>query len=180
MKSIREEYETLGVDQYYETQSAKYSNPHLDQVRQLLSQNENKIDYSKILDLACGHGEVSQFIKEKGYNNFTGCDPYTWREFQIKLKSNCLRYSFEDIIRGKLEGKFSSIICSFAMHLCPEKQLYPLVNHLSTLSTQLIIITPHKRPVLENLDGVRLDFEDFCLTPKGKKVRLKAYSLSSY
>jgi hypothetical protein len=41
----------------------------------------------------------------------------------------------------------------------------------------LIVITPHKRPELENLNGISLDFEDFTLTERGKKVRLKAYRI---
>jgi hypothetical protein len=39
-----------------------------------------------------------------------------------------------------------------------------------------VIITPHKRPALENLAQVQLDFEDFALTKRGKKVKLKSYS----
>jgi len=61
------------------------------------------------------------------------------------------------------------------MHLCPEKQLYPLAYQLFQCSPQLVIITPHKRPQLEKLDGVNLDFDDFTLTQKGKKVFLKSY-----
>jgi hypothetical protein len=71
---------------------------------------------------------------------------------------------------------FSSIICSFAMHLCDEKQLYPLVNQLFTYSENIIIITPHKRPALETLTNVTLNFDDFVLTERGKKVFLKSYS----
>ncbi len=74
-----------------------------------------------------------------------------------------------------MEGIFSSIICSFAMHLCPEQDLFALVSQLFSHSGNIIIITPHKRPVLEELDGVELEFEDFVLTEIGKKVRLKSY-----
>jgi hypothetical protein len=61
------------------------------------------------------------------------------------------------------------------MHLCPEKQLYPLTQKLFCLSPQITIITPHKRPALEKITGITLEFEDHTLTMKGKKVFLKAY-----
>ncbi len=62
------------------------------------------------------------------------------------------------------------------MHLCPQEQLYPLAHQLLALSPNLIIITPHKRPQLENIQGIKLSFEDFVLTERGKKVRLKSYT----
>jgi hypothetical protein len=61
------------------------------------------------------------------------------------------------------------------MHLCPEKQLYPLVIKLFAHTKSLVIITPHKRPALETLTGVELDFTDFVLTKRGKKVQLKHF-----
>jgi 2-polyprenyl-3-methyl-5-hydroxy-6-metoxy-1,4-benzoquinol methylase len=32
----------------------------------------------RILDLACGNGEVTLPLKSMGYNNLTGIDPYTF------------------------------------------------------------------------------------------------------
>ena len=176
MKPIRHQYEDLGVDGYYSKHAAQYSNPHVLQIRDLLIKNESRIDFRQILDLSCGHGEVSQVIKGLGYKNFMGSDPYTFKSYIKKLKAPCFQWSFKDIIKGQLTGKYSSIICSFAMHLCPEKQLYPLTHQIFQHCNQLVIITPHKRPQLEKLDGIQLNFEDYSLTAKGKKVRLKSYS----
>jgi hypothetical protein len=39
----------------------------------------------------------------------------------------------------------------------------------------LVIITPHKRPELEKLQGIELLWEDAVETARGKKVRMKAY-----
>ena len=86
-----------------------------------------------------------------------------------------MSFDFSDVIQGKLTGDFSSVICSFAMHLCPQDELFLLSYYLLEISPQIVIITPHKRPALEKLDGVELDFEDFVLTKRAKKVRLKAY-----
>ncbi len=98
---------------------------------------------------------------------------------------DCLTFSFDDVIKGKLfdaigNAFFTSIICSFAMHLCPEKKLYALVQQLFRHSDNIVIITPHKRPQLEDLTGIELLFEDFTLTDRSKKVFLKSYILRGY
>ncbi len=176
MKDIRNHYSQLGVEEFYRTHGHDYENPHFPQIKALLEQNAYRIDYSNVLDFCCGSGEVSRVLTDLGFDNSIGCDPFTAEAYQRSTQKTCLTYNFEDVIRGQLTGNFSAIICSFAMHLCPHKQLYPLVYQLFRLSSQLIIITPHKRPALETLDGVNLGFEDFALTERGKKVRLKGYA----
>ncbi|MEM9823643.1 MAG: hypothetical protein AAF985_21335 [Bacteroidota bacterium] len=174
-KAIRKQYEQLGVEAYYKQYGALYENPHFPFVRQLLIQNQERINYQKALDFCCGGGEVALVLQELGFPDTVGCDPFTQAAFYKNLGRKALSYSFEEVIRGQLSGSWTSIICSFAMHLCPEKQLYPLVFQLFQCSPQLVILTPHKRPQLEKLDGVRLELTDFCFTPKGKKVFLKSY-----
>ncbi len=174
-KAIRNQYSELGVEAYYEQHGADYENPHFEQIKALLHQNQEKIDYTHVLDLCCGSGEVSEVVLELGAKQVTGLDPFTGIAFKRRIGQEALSLSFQDIIRGKLEGQFSSIICSFAMHLCPEKQLYPLVMQLFQHASQLVILTPHKRPDLSALDDVHLAFEDFALTERGKKVRLMSY-----
>ncbi|MEM9918132.1 MAG: class I SAM-dependent methyltransferase [Bacteroidota bacterium] len=177
-KAIRKQYEELGVDKFYRRHGAAYENPHFPYIRQLLLQNKERIDFSRILDFCCGGGEVSRVALELGAEQLTASDPFTAAAFRKHIGQPCLKWSFEDVIRGKMEGAFSAIICSFAMHLCEPKQLYPLTHALLAHSPLLVIITPHKRPPLEDLDGIALAFEDFVLTAeKGKKVRLKAYCL---
>ena len=178
MDAIRNQYQDLGVDAYYEQHGSVYENPHFQYIKTLLLQNETRIGYSNILDLCCGGGEVSMIVQTLGYQDFVGCDPFTTAAFERNLNQKAINLSFEDIIKGKLEGQYSAIICSFAMHLCPEKQLFSLAFELFQHTQMLVIITPHKRPELENLSGITLDFEDFTLTERGKKVRLKAYKMS--
>ena len=169
----------MGVESFYKNNGDTYQNPHYRYIKKLLLQNEARIDYRNILDFCCGSGEVSQVIDEIGFKNSTGCDPYTQKAYSLRMKKPCLGYSFEEVIKGKLPKKhYSSIICSFAMHLCDEKQLYPLTQRLFDCTKQIVIITPHKRPVLDELDGVVKTFEDFVLTARGKKVRLMAYEQS--
>lgn len=178
LDAIRNQYQELGVDAYYEQHGSVYENPHFRYIETLLQQNETRIDYGTTLDLCCGGGEVSMAIQTLGYQGFVGCDPFTTAAFERNLNQKAINLSFDDILKGKLEGRYSTIICSFAMHLCPEKQLFSLAFELLQHTQTLVIITPHKRPELEKLNGIILDFEDFTLTERGKKVRLKAYKLS--
>lgn len=175
MKHIRKLYEQLGVEKYYKDYGDQYQNPHSQQIEELIIANKGRLDYESVLDFCAGGGEISWILKELGYSNFTGSDPYTYQLYKKNLAQQCYRWSFEDVIKGKLEGNYSSIICSFAMHLCEEQKLYPLVVQLFQHSKSLVILTPHKRPELETMNGVELDFVDYALTAKGKKVFLKHY-----
>ncbi len=174
-KGIRDKYQEQGVEGYYLDHGAGYENPHFAQIEQLLLQNEKRIDYRKVLDLSCGSGEVSVVLQELGFSETEACDPYTQEAYQARLGKSCYSWSFEDIVKGVLGSEYSAVICSFAMHLCPEDLLFSLTYQLFQHTELLVIITPHKRPELEKLEGVTLVFEDYALTPKGKKVRLKAY-----
>jgi SAM-dependent methyltransferase len=175
MQPVRKQYEQFGVAGYYADHADEYTNPHFQQVEALLIRNRERIDFRKILDLSCGHGEVSGVVQQLGYGDFVGSDPFTFEFYQQKLSAECKRWSFADIIKGEMTGEYSSVVCSFAMHLCPTDDLFLLVHQIFEHCSQLVIITPHKRPLLENLAGVALSCEDFSLTKRGKKVRLKVY-----
>lgn len=175
MKPIRNLYEQLGVEKYYREYGSQYTNPHLEQVHELLINNSNRLDYSSILDFCAGGGEVSMILKDMGFDNTTASDPFTQLLYKKNLNKKCHNWSFDTVIKGQLKGNYSCIISSFAMHLCEEEKLYPLVLALFQHTSSLVIITPHKRPQLENLQGVLLDYTDFVLTEKGKKVFLKHY-----
>ncbi|KAK3283741.1 hypothetical protein CYMTET_8575 [Cymbomonas tetramitiformis] len=88
----------------------------------------------------------------------------------------CWKYSFEDIIDGcffysrepdersmkvdphvpipseqnpEAGHKFDVSICSYAMHLASDEKLPCVAMNLATVTKLLIIITPHKRPILD-------------------------------
>lgn len=176
MKSIRSGYENLGVEGFYKKSGDTYTNPHEEHIVALLKKNAHRIDYEKVLDFCCGSGEVTTVLQQMGFNHTTGSDPYTRKAFKKRTGKTALSLTFDDVIRQGLDQSYSSVICSFAMHLCPVEKLYPLSLQIFQFTKQLIIITPHKRPVLEKLDGVQLDFIDNVLTFKGKEIRLKSYS----
>ena len=192
-KAIRTQYEEKGVDAFYKAHADVYENPHFPYIKTLLQQNEHRIDYSRVFDFCSGGGEVTLVLSEKYGDNkeeckkrFVGCDPFTFKLYEKNTGCKCFSLNFEDVLKGKwirsnnrdtpsVQEPFSAIICSFAMHLCPEKLLYPLVTQLFLHAPNIVIITPHKRPELEKLSGVKLLFDDFTLTERGKKVFLKSY-----
>lgn len=175
MKPIRKEYEDLGVDGFYKKSGWHYTNPHEPQIAILLEQNKSNINYEKTLDFCCGSGEVTASLAEMGFENTTGSDPYTRQAFKKRTGKKALSLSFDEVIRKGLPEKYTAVIASFALHLCPPEKLFPLAMQIFESTTQLVVITPHKRPELEKLDGINLILTDQTPTPKGKQVRLKIY-----
>jgi len=72
--------------------------------------------------------------------------------------------TFEDVAAGALAGRhYTLTVCSFALHLADVSRLPLLAWQLATVSDALLIVTPHKRPVLrpewgwELVDEVLID-----------------------
>ena len=181
MAHIRHSYEDLGVDEYYRHHGDQYHNPHVKQVRELVIRGEKILKYDRTLDLCCGAGEVSGALIDLGYLNVVGSDPFTYRAYERELSRPCLKYSFDDLIRGALANQqYSCIISSFAMHLCPKDKLYGLTYALFRCTEKVAIITPHKRPQLEHLSGVHLMAKDVAFTSRGKRITLKVYEMPDH
>ena len=177
MKSIRPLYDEHGVDGYYRDHAAAYENPHFPEIKTLLECNLHRLDTRHALDFGCGGGEVTRVLQSVGASRVTGCDPYTFDLYTQQTACPCLQLSFKDVIKTGLPGRYSVIISSFALHLCPAKDLFLLTWNLLQAAPLLVVLTPHKRPELELLPGIGLAWEDFALTSRGKKVRCKAYRL---
>ncbi len=170
MKAVRNEYAKLGVENYYLKHSKDYLNPHEKIIKKLLLLAEDKkLIGKKVLDLACGSGEVTLTIKEYGHE-ITGLDPYTFEYYYKKTANKVLNLSFKDIVLGKLNEKFDTIICSFALHLCHVSMLPNLLWKLSEISDTLIVITPHKRPNCDMISSWVL-VEEIIL----ERVRMRVY-----
>ncbi|CAD7935921.1 unnamed protein product [Amoebophrya sp. A120] len=95
------------------------------------------------------------------------------KQGQASRVQRCLPLSFQDILQGKLalvtssfgsgaessvdnsraaadlNNNFDLIVCSYALHLCPQDQLPMVALLLSDVAKFLLIVTPHKRPVLK-------------------------------
>lgn len=176
MNSIRPLYDEYGAEGYYRDHAAGYENPHFPEIRALLERNMARFECSNVLDFAAGGGEVTQVLQAQGISTVTGCDPFTHSLYEQHTGLPCLRLSFRDVVREGLPGTFSLVVSSFALHLCPAKDLFSLTWNLLQAAPLLVVITPHKRPELENLAGIQLLWEDFVCTERGKKVRMKAYA----
>lgn len=173
---IRPLYDEYGAEGYYQAFSEQYENPHLPQIQALLERNFERFDCSgTVLDFAAGGGEVASTLQGLGAKDLLGCDPFTHALFEKKTGLPCLRHSFKAVICDGLPARYSLIISSFALHLCPQKDLFSLTWQLLQAAPLLVVITPHKRPELEKIAGIQLLWEDAVETDRGKKVRMKAY-----
>ncbi|MFM8485986.1 MAG: hypothetical protein ACKOCH_06595 [Bacteroidota bacterium] len=177
-RSIRPLYDQYGAEGYYQSQSDLYENPHLPLIERLLEQNNHRLDLKgKVLDFAAGGGEVTRALVRMGVREIEGSDPFTWSLYEKNTGLTCHRFSFMDVVKNGLGGTYSTIISSFAMHLCPQKDLFSLTWNLFQAAPLLVIITPHKRPELELLPGIELLWQDITEDDRGKKVRMKAYRM---
>jgi len=130
---------------------------------------------TRILDLACGSGEITSVFRGRGFENVTGVDPFTGPAFLRRTGLQALPRDFVDISKGVLDDRsFDTIFCSFALHLA-EPGLLPQVCHrLAAISPLLVILTPHKRPDIKPAWGWRLIEEVL-----DSRVRLRQYERSA-
>jgi SAM-dependent methyltransferase len=150
--SIRAGYEQVGVDEFYRRHGATYRNPHEPALGAALGQAVAcwRPDLGAVLDLACGSGEAAIALESLGAAPVTGCDPATGAAWQARMGRPCLPHAFADIAAGALAGtRWSLVVCSFALHLCPPSRLPGVLWALAGCTERLWIITPHKRPQLK-------------------------------
>lgn len=141
-QKIRPLYDLHGPEGYYREFADEYENPHLPEIQALLERNIERLDCSgTVLDFAAGGGEVSSALQGLGAKNVLGCDPFTHALFEQKTGLPCLQLSFKEVVREGLPGQYSLIISSFALHLCPLKDLFSLSWNLLQAAPILVIIT---------------------------------------
>lgn len=146
---IRNEYVKKGVDGFYRENASTYENPHEAIIHSHLIHLERNgfIKNTSLLDLCCGTGQVSNFLKKRGYRKISGCDPYTNLEYTKRTGLKAFNFDFMKISCGALKGqKYDYVICSFALHLCPISILPNVLYALSEVAEKLIVISPHKKP----------------------------------
>ena len=168
--SIRSIYESIGVEAFYSS-GMKYENPHAREVEALLRNNSAILPLENVLDLACGTGLVTSFLKTLGHCA-TGLDPFLNVEYTTRTGRPCYRMSFKDIVNDGLPQEFSCIICSFALHLCKHSMLPDLLWRLSERSNTLVVISPTKFPIIGNPE-----VENFCSTANNKRIQFRSYNL---
>jgi SAM-dependent methyltransferase len=149
--SIRGHYQAEGVAGFYRGHGAAYRNPHEPAVAEALRLAVQRWgpDLSAVLDLACGSGEATLVLRSLGAGRIEGADPYTGAAYAQRTGLIAEPWSFADIEAGALAGRrWSLIVCSYALHLAEESRLPGLAWRLAEAADALLVITPHKRPVL--------------------------------
>lgn len=172
-EAIRHQYEELGAQAFYEQHGAAYRNPHEAAIGAVLRAvvPEWQLELVRVLDLACGSGEVTLVLRELGAGSIDGADPYTGAAYLARTGQAAEPFSFEAIAAGALAGRsYSLIVCSFALHLLPISRLPELLFRLAELAPQLLILTPHKRPELKPAWGWTLTQETVL-----ERVRARLY-----
>lgn len=148
-KHIRTAYEKYGVKAFYQNFGDSYRNPHEAIIFKIIDRiNSNyQFDFKKVLDLAAGSGEVTLVLKKLGYTNVDGIEPYTFNAYFERTGKGAEEYSFEDIEKGGIsKRRYTTIVCSFALHLAQPSRLPMLSYQLSRIAPSLLVITPHKKP----------------------------------
>jgi SAM-dependent methyltransferase len=149
--SIRGKYEQHGAGGCYRRFGATYRNPHEPSLRRAIQSAVQswRPDLSRVLDLAAGSGEATLVLRELGAGHVEGIDPYTAEAYQRRTGSPASRLTFEDVAAGALSNeRYTFIVCSFALHLCEPSRLPALAYQLSVAAPALLVLTPHKRPIL--------------------------------
>lgn len=150
MESIREAYATLGVEEYYKCHGSTYTNPHENAIKEVLNASKFfwNLDLGNVLDLACGDGVVTRHLNA---TNVIGVDPYTQNAYFEKTGKQALSITFDDIMNGAIsDHRYSLIVCSFALHLVETSKLRKLEYMLAIISKSLLVISPHKNPIIIN------------------------------
>jgi 2-polyprenyl-3-methyl-5-hydroxy-6-metoxy-1,4-benzoquinol methylase len=145
---FRQLYNKSGVDEFYKTIGHDYSNPHLDDITTIIK--SFNLQGARILDLACGGGEVTRVCQSIGCVDITGMDPYTGDLYYKNTGIKALPYSFQDVAYNNVlqDKQFDIVICSFALHLCPQHVLKLTCLSLAQHCKVLVVISPHKKPYI--------------------------------
>lgn len=170
--SIRHHYEKDGVVNFYKKHGSIYCNPHEEGIKKAVNVwiNENERP-SKIIDLACGGGEVTRVFQPLG-TTILGIDPFTTELYEKRTGLKALPLSFENIEENGLPEnlKADAIFCSFALHLTEESRLPRLLWQLSQAAKKLVVITPHKKPNINCFWDLQSEYYD-----DTHRVRMRTY-----
>lgn len=151
--SVRAGYASHGVDGYYARHGSTYRNPHESIVAEAiaLAHAHEPLPLDRVLDLACGSGEVTMAVQALGARAVVGVDPFTGPAYLARTGQAAIEATFAEIATGALDGagRFSLVVCSFALHLAEASRLPALTWALAGLADELLVLSPHKRPPVE-------------------------------
>ena len=162
--SIRQAYRDHpgGASGWYAERGSSYRNPHEAGVRAMLARFAGRIGEGRVLDLAAGSGEVTLALVELGIplDRIDAHDPFTADAYRARVGRDCGRLSFE-ALPDQLEGRWSAVVCSMALHLCERSRLPVVASTLARCADRLLVLTPHKRPEIRASWGWGLEDERY-------------------
>lgn len=182
---MRDEYarHPRGAAGWYMDHGATYRNPHEDAVAAMVTlavrEQPDWFARGRILDLACGSGEVTLALRDAGVDasRIDAADPFTSTAYLDRTGVVAEPWSFADIAQGVSDDRqWRTVVCSYGLHLCEPSWLATVCMQLAIAAENLVVITPHKRPAIEPGWG---------WTAAGEhrdpvwRVRLRCYSSSS-
>ncbi len=180
VRGFRDLYSRSGPTAYYLQHGDQYQNPHepavAAAVRYAAIHWSFKIDFSHVLDLAAGSGEVTVALNDLlPEARIEGIDPYTHRLYQQRTGRPCLAVTFEQLAKGEHElSTYRCIIVSCALHLVAASWLPSLCLRLSAAAPDLLVLTPITRPEIRPSWGWVLQSE--CLIEaEARSLRLRWY-----
>lgn len=159
IESIRGEYEKHGVKGFYEKFGNQYKNPHENQLQEAFNWviNHWGLNFDSVLDLSAGSGEMTKVLIFNGYSNIEGSDPFTCSLYKNETKKNCIQLSFDDILKNGLNKHYSTIVCSYALHLCDKSKLPNVIWQLSESCDNFLVLGPSKNPEIKEDWGMKLN-----------------------
>jgi hypothetical protein len=87
-------------------------------------------------------------------------DPFTQEAYATQTGRQADSYSFHDVSQGHLmdgyegDGKrYDVCVCSFAAHLIEPSRMYATLSQLAIACGYLLILSPHKKPHIEESHG---------------------------
>lgn len=173
--SIRAGYKREGVESFYVKHGDTYRNPHEPGIVAAVQSvcTSQRLDMCDVLDLACGSGEVTLALRQAGAGRIDGCDPYTGVAYMERTGQQAYPWSFADIAAGDvLRGRrYGLVVCSYALHLCEPSRLPGVLLSLAPRCNHLLLLSPHKQPVIKRGWGFRLVHEDYV-----ERVRVRLYN----
>ena len=131
----------LSPEEYYALNSERYRNPHKEGIRFLLEEQVQFLS-SRVLDLGCGPGLATQFLKERGLTDFVGVDnsPVMVERYQRETGFSAHVANFWDEL-----PKADCAVATHSLHLCEDSRL-PMVRwRLAEAGVKtLVIVSPLK------------------------------------
>lgn len=158
--NFSKEYTKHGIAGFYKKYSTTYQNPHVEAIQTLVRKHCGA--HKRVLDLACGGGEVSLALPGTEY--VLGADPYTIDLYCEQTKRHAVKIDFRFIALGGLfvNPRFDAVVISYALHLLERSWRARLFFELSRLTPNLYIIAPMKKQTSITATSWTFVLSDLC------------------